>query len=205
MEKHSSNIKEITGGNVFCGPAVLSAITGIPTNEIAELINEVRHVPYYREVKGAFIEEILATLDKIGGYKATRIDFLSNSSLYFILATVRADGFYILTLPHHFVLAEKVGSERYICDNGLKTPMRAEGSARLNQKVLQCYHIEKVGEHTYKKYNPPPPPIFTPKPKPEGPTRLELAEELIKEYLNYHDSLDSQAWCECLICLKGLG
>src|SRR5204863_9751019 len=97
MEKHSSNIKKVIGTNVFCGPAVLSAITGIPTNEIAELINEVRHVPYYREVKGAFIEELIATLNKIGGYRATPINFLSNSSLFFTLTTIKQDGFYIVT------------------------------------------------------------------------------------------------------------
>src|SRR5207249_10508264 len=105
--------------------------------------------------------------------------------------------------------AEKVGSERYICDNGLKTPMRAEGSARLNQKVLQCYHIEKVGEHTYKKYNPPPPPIFTPKPKPEGPTRLEIAEKLLNQFLAVHDAqlnevsrdtINTWQICQCQTC-----
>src|SRR6266702_6471220 len=171
---NKSTIKEVQGSNVFCGPAVLAAITGIPTNEIAELINEVRHLPYYREVKGAYIEELLSTLTKIGGYRSTKINFLSNSSLFFTLTTIKQEGFYIVTLEHHFVLIEKQGGERYICDNGLKTPMKAEGSARLNQKVLQVYHIEKIGEHTYKKYTPPPAPILPYIPRVEGPSRLEI-------------------------------
>ncbi len=159
-------------------------------------------------IKGAYIEELLSTLTKIGGYRSTKINFLSNSSLFFTLTTIKQEGFYIVTLEHHFVLIEKQGGERYICDNGLKTPMKAEGSARLNQKVLQVYHIEKIGEHTYKKYTPPPAPILPYIPRVEGPSRLEIAMELLRKYKAGHDSIREEISegeveeCKCEVCVR---
>jgi hypothetical protein len=204
MQTSKSNIKEITGGNIFCGPAVLTAITGIPTNEIAELINEIRHRPYYAEVKGAYIEELLQVLTRIGGYKTTKIPFVENSSVFFTLTSIRLDGFYILTLPSHFVLVEKQGGDRFIVDNGLKTPMRAEGSARLDQKVLQCYFVEKVGEHTYKKYEFPPAPILQPKPSIERINRLDLAIGFLQRYIQKHNDSALVEYaierCTCELC-----
>lgn len=138
-----TNLKPVnTGSNTFCGPAVLSVIDGMNTDEAVAEINAVRHKPKDRKVTGAYLSELVEVLTR-RGYKHTYFSHLHNNSLFFVLSVLDQDGMYIVNVPGHFICIEKNGSQRYICDNRSKRPLNAGISSRLQQKAIQIVKVWK--------------------------------------------------------------
>lgn len=140
-----ANALEVHGVNSYCGPAVISAITGLSTDAAAAEINKVRGKPYWFEVKGAYLPELKQALKNLN-HKTEDIPYFAGSSVFQVLTSIKKDGYYIALLgpsQPHFVLLEKRASERWITDNRIKTPMKAEGSVMLRHNVLA---ITFVGE-----------------------------------------------------------
>lgn len=143
------------GMNKFCGPAVLSILTGKSTDECARVISSING--QYR-VEGVLLTDLLRAADKLG---FDQVPKPSGNSLYSTLVMHSGnDGMYIFTLPNHYVCIEVKNKAIYFCDNHTKEPMPAASSARLLQKVLSVHQVIKRPEVVI----PPRPPA--PKPEP---------------------------------------
>lgn len=126
------------GMNKFCGPAVLSILTGKSTDECARVISSING--QYR-VEGVQLNDLLRAADKLG-FDQKAYD--ASGSLYMTLTRlVNDDGMYIVTVPNHFVAIEVSEKKIYFCDNHTKEPMPAASSARMLQKVLGVHKVIK--------------------------------------------------------------
>jgi len=140
-----TNLKSVTEGfNKFCGPAVLSILTGKSTDECAYAITKVNG---QYNVAGVQLTDLLKAADNLG---FTSKAVQSFGSLYRTLVTlVRDDGMYIVTIPKHFVCIEIKESKIYFCDNHTKEPIPAASSARLGMTVVAIHKVtakEKLPE-----------------------------------------------------------
>jgi hypothetical protein len=141
-----TTLKDINFGmNQYCGPAVLSALTGESTDRCATVISAVSGKREIKAVEKHHLKQALAKL---------RFDvedtIFAGSSLYGTLYRMHThDGLYVIFVPHHIIAVEVKGTEIYICDNHTKTPLDIKQSARLTQK---CEAVWKV--------TPKNPPIF---------------------------------------------
>jgi len=145
-----TNLKPVTEGfNKFCGPAVLSILTGKSTDECADVI---RYFNKEYNVAGVQLSDLLLAADKMG---FASITITPSGSLFRSLITlVTRNGMYIVTVKNHFVCIEVKDRQIFFCDNHTKEPIPAGSSARLGQEVLA---INLVIER--------PKPIEKPKPK----------------------------------------
>jgi hypothetical protein len=126
------------GHNKFCGPAVLSILTGRNTDECAKVI---RSINGHYEVAGVQLGDLLKAADKLG-FDNQQIP--PQGSLYRTLVGLASrEGFYIITVPLHFVVIEVNNKEIFFCDNHTKEPIRAASSARLMQQCVACYRVER--------------------------------------------------------------
>lgn len=126
-----------TANNPYCGPAVLSILTGKDTDECASIIISVtgRH-----DIKEIQVPELLKTLDKLK-FKYILVD--SDCSLYSLMIGIhKTDGMYIVVVPQHVVALEVKDKQVYFCDNHTKEPINGAASARLGQRVMLCYRTE---------------------------------------------------------------
>lgn len=124
--------------NKYCGPAVLSILTGRNTDECARII---RSINGQYEVAGVQLDDLLRAADKLG-FDQRKIEV--GGSLYrSLLSLSNRNGLYVITVPHHFVVIEVNNKEIFFCDNHTKEPMRAAASARLMQPCLACYRVER--------------------------------------------------------------
>jgi len=145
------------GMNKFCGPAVLSILTGKSTDECARVISSING--QYR-VEGVLLTDLLRAADKLGFDQIPRA---AAGSLYGTLVMhSNNDGMYIFTLPNHYVCIEVNNKKIYFCDNHTKEPMPAASSARLLQKVLSVHQLTKRPET-----------VIPPKPEPKPWPTLE--------------------------------
>jgi len=138
------------GQNKYCGPAVLSILTGKGTDECARVISRING---QYNVVGVLLNDLLRAADQLG-FDQKRIE--PAGSLYGTLVrlAVNGDGMYIITVPNHFVAIEVNNKKVYFCDNHTKEPMPASASARLLQKVLGVNQVIKRPETVI----PPPEP-----------------------------------------------
>jgi hypothetical protein len=127
-----------TGTNQFCGPAVLSIITGKSVDDCAGLFAQHKGVSDVKEITYADMHAILTKLR----YKFT--DIATDCSLYSCMVQVSSKpGFYIVGLPKHVGALEVVSShEIYFCDNHTKEPIRGSSSARMSQRVDKLIRVE---------------------------------------------------------------
>lgn len=137
-----TNLKRVNEGfNKFCGPAVLSILTGRNTDECARVITKINGS---YNVTGVQLEHLLKAADIMG------FDSNSAPSIGTLFGTIsllsRDDGMYIITLPNHFVVIEINDKKAYFCDNHTKEPIPAASSARLTQKVMAVNKIVKRPE-----------------------------------------------------------
>ena len=141
-----TNLKEINFGiNQYCGPAVLSALTGESTDRCAAVISAVSGK---REIKAVELGHLKEALKKLR-FDVEETNF-GGSTLYGTLYRMHTfDGLYIISVPHHVVAVEVKGTEIYICDNHCKTPLDIKQSVRLTQKV-----------NSVLKVTPKSPPVF---------------------------------------------
>jgi ABC-type bacteriocin/lantibiotic exporter with double-glycine peptidase domain len=139
-----TNLKDVSfGQNKFCGPAVLSILTGKSTDECAYTITRING---NYNVSGVTLGDLLKAADRLG--------FISEAvtpqgSLFRTLSSlVSNDGMYIVTIPKHFICIEIKDKKIYFCDNHTKEPIPAASSARLGMPVTA---VNKV----FKKPKPP--------------------------------------------------
>ena len=132
MNLNSVNI----GMNKYCGPAVLSILTGKSTDECAAMISSVNS---RYTVKGVSTKDLLEAAKRLG-FDSKLVP--SGNTLYGSLVRLSNDeGMYIVSLSDHFVAVEVSDSKIYFCDNHTKEPMPAASSARMMQK---CQRVDKV-------------------------------------------------------------
>lgn len=127
-----TNLKPVNFGiNQFCGPSVLSTLTGLSTDECAAAISRVTG---RKEIKAVKTDDIIKTL------KILRFDVekksLTSQTLFGTLNNLSInDGLYVIGVPKHVVAVRVERGKVLICDNHTKEPIDARGSARLMQKV----------------------------------------------------------------------
>jgi ABC-type bacteriocin/lantibiotic exporter with double-glycine peptidase domain len=129
------------GHNKYCGPAVLSILTGKSTDECASVIS---HINGKYTVEGVKLADLLKAADKLGFDSQEIAPFGSLFSQVSYL--VHSNGLYIVTLPKHFVVIEINDKKAFFCDNHTKEPIPAASSARLSQKVISCHRVTKRPE-----------------------------------------------------------
>ena len=134
-----TNLKEINFGlNQFCGPSVVSALTGKSTDECASVIMSITG---RAEVRAVNIKDLIAAFGRL------RFDMIEiNKTAYSLYGNLNAlsakQGMYIIVVPKHVVAAEVTEDNKiYLVDNHSKSPLPAEGSARLSQKCEAVYKI----------------------------------------------------------------
>lgn len=135
-----TNFTEIKGINQFCGPAVLAAITGKTTDEVARVVSAI--VGRDR-IKSMRWEEMLSALDSLG-FDRTLVPGTTGHTFFSCISSIRnKPGFYVVGLPKHFVAIEVTTEAIYFIDNHVKSAIKASQSARLMQKVDVAYQVIK--------------------------------------------------------------
>lgn len=130
------------GANVFCGPAVISAVAGVTTDEAAKLVQDLRRSS--RPVKAMYNSELIQVFSRLG-FNTVYLDKYKTSSLFYLLHSVLLEpGTYVFMVPGHFIAIEiNSDGRKYICDNHTKKPLNVTASARLSQKVTCVLRITK--------------------------------------------------------------
>lgn len=128
------------GFNKFCGPAVLSILTGRSTDECARVIQSING---QYDIRGVLLTDLLRAANKLG-FDQINVD-VNNMSLFRALITLapKGDATYIVTVPNHFVCVEVAANKIYFCDNHTKEPIPAASSARLQMLVINVHRIVK--------------------------------------------------------------
>jgi hypothetical protein len=143
-----TNLREINFGvNKYCGPSVMSALTGRSTDECAAVISKVSGK---QTISAVDVRHLLAA------FKLLRFDTIQvehGRSLYGTLLRLLqikdGDGFYIVLVPHHVVAVEVSKKSVYLVDNHSKQPLNASASARLMQQVDAVYKVVKKSEPVF--------------------------------------------------------
>lgn len=135
-----TKLSSVQGKNSYCGPAVISAITGCSTDIAEKAIQSVTKTT--RPVKGVYTADLCEAFHRLG-YKTTYYTHLADTGSLFYILSVLSDGMYVLTVPGHFICIEVVGKQRYICDSFRRTPINAAVSARGMQRVGYVVKVEK--------------------------------------------------------------
>ena len=148
-----TNLKSVNiGQNKFCGPAVLSILTGKNTDECARAISKVNGS---YNVTGVLLTDLIKAADNLGFNSEPVMSTLYRTSLYgSLVQLVNKDGMYIFTLPKHFICIEVKDKQIHFCDNHTKSPIRAASSARLGQTVVAIHKVTKKPELSKPKIEP---------------------------------------------------
>lgn len=133
-------MNNIQGKNTFCGPAVISSISGVSTDVAERYIQQIRGNT--RKVTSAYTSEVVEALSRLG-YRSSYLTHLSSCGSIFYLLSVLEDGQYIVMIPGHFICIEVEGNKKFICDNHTKKPLSISSSARLSQQVQIVVKVER--------------------------------------------------------------
>jgi hypothetical protein len=135
------------GMNKFCGPAVLSILTGRSTDDCAYYISKVNGA---YSVRGVTTPDLIKAADKLGFASEAAP---TGSTLFGTLHKLsQKDGVYIVAITGHFICIEVENKKVLLCDNHTKEPIPVESSARLSQRVEEAHRL-------WKKPEPPPKPV----------------------------------------------
>jgi len=128
------------GFNKYCGPSVLSILTGRSTDECARVIQSING---QYDIRGVLLTDLLRAADKLG-FDQINVN-VNDMSLFRALITLAPKGNaqYIVTVPNHFVCVEVADNKIYFCDNHTKDPIPAASSARLQMLVISVHRIVK--------------------------------------------------------------
>lgn len=134
-----TNLKDLKEGyNKYCGPAVLSILTGKNTDECASVISSINGK---YTVEGVELKHLLLAAERLG-FDCESIE--PSTTLFGTLVRLSSnDGTYIVTITRHFVVIEVNEKKIYFCDNHTKRPMPAASSARLQQRVKAVHRVTK--------------------------------------------------------------
>jgi hypothetical protein len=129
------------GSNKYCGPAVLSILTGKTTDECARVISSINGK---YTIEGVTLPHLLEAASRLG-FDTEEIP--AASTLYgSLIRLVNNDGLYIVTVTGHFVCIEVSNRKILFCDNHTKQPMPAASSARLQQACKAIHKVTKRRE-----------------------------------------------------------
>jgi hypothetical protein len=153
-----TNLKKVNEGqNKYCGPAVLSILTGRSTDECARVVSQINGE---YKVKGVSVTDIEKAAERLG-FATKRLS--PQGSLYrTLISIVSQDGMYIVSSETHYWCIEVKDKKIYFCDNHTKEPIPAGSSARLNNEVKTLTKVTK--NYSFKEYTPPPKVIVPPSP-----------------------------------------
>lgn len=134
------------GTNPYCGPAVISILTGKNTDEAARQLALAWNVPQ-SAIRGVPIQVILATIGKCGGRTESR-DACKDSSLFLAAHYIHAqNGKYLFWLDgttsrSHVVAVEVKDHKVFYCDNRTGESVPIEACVLGMSKVTGCWYIE---------------------------------------------------------------
>lgn len=129
------------GSNKYCGPAVLSILTGKTTDECARVISSINGK---YTIEGVTLTHLIEAANRLG-FDCESID--PSSTLFGTLIKLcRNDGIYIVTVTGHFVCIEVDKGKIFFNDNHVKEPMPAASSARLQQACKAVHKVTKRRE-----------------------------------------------------------
>jgi len=138
-----TNLNEVKFGlNKYCGPAVLSIVTGKSTDECADAI---AYFTRNYQVTGVYFKDLKLAADKLG-FKLIETPFVGRSLYSAITSISNLDGIYIVELKMHYVCIEIRDRQVWFNDNHTKEPMPAASSARLMNGVVGIHKVEKKAE-----------------------------------------------------------
>lgn len=129
------------GQNKYCGPAVLSILTGKSTDECARVISSINGK---YTIEGVELKHLLEAAERLG-FDNEHVNH-SNSLFGTLISLVNNDGIYVVAVAKHFVAIEVKERKIYFCDNHTKEPMPAASSARLQQSVKAVYKVTQRRE-----------------------------------------------------------
>jgi hypothetical protein len=135
-------------GNRYCGPSVISAVTGMTTGEAARLI---RHVGGRKSVKGSYTSEVTNAL-AMCGIKSTYKSFdlkLSRSKGPTLAAWLRhtvkertAKRVFLIVAGHHFQLVQ---GRRYVCGIVGEPVSVRHKRVKRRARVSNVYELSSLG------------------------------------------------------------
>jgi hypothetical protein len=133
-----TNLKEVNFGiNQYCGPSVLSTLTGESTDRCAAVISAVSGRSEIKAVQSAHLKEALKRLKF-----DVELTLHAGGTLFGTLHRIHSSpGLYVIFVPHHVVAVEVKDNEIFICDNHTKTPIDIRSSARLMQRVEKVWRV----------------------------------------------------------------
>jgi hypothetical protein len=164
------NLKAVEFGfNRYCGPSVLSILTGRSTDDCANAIAEVTGT---YSVTAVYTKDLLEAARRMG-FKSTNMG-LTEISMYRALVSIapRGNGLYIVSTETHYVCIEVENGNISFCDNHTREPIPAASSARLMTPIVSVYRVDKD-----ENYVEPPP-----KKKPEPVVEVDRPEFSIVMY-----------------------
>ena len=136
-----SKLNTVHGDNIYCGPAIISAVTGKSTTEIAAMIQELRRNK--NPVVGVWDHELETIYNKLGYRCVVSANVPRGTSLFNALCSITS-GIWAIVVPGHYVCVEvDSDGKRWFIDNHTKRPMSAAASARGMQKVIWIRKIVK--------------------------------------------------------------
>jgi len=139
----TTNLKDINFGiNQFCGPAVLSALTGKSTDECAAVISSING---RQEIRAVEVKDLIKALEKLR-FDVKNVQ-CSYSTLFGALSSLSSfNGMYVILIPRHVIAVEVNDGKIFLIDNQSKSAIDASHSARLMQKVDAIYRVVKKAE-----------------------------------------------------------
>ena len=140
----TSNLKDINFGiNQFCGPAVLSALTGKSTDECAAVISSING---RQEIRAVEVKDLIKALEKLR-FDVSALPLISGGTLYSVLGYLsNKPSIYIILIPRHVIAIEVNDGKIFLIDNHSKSAIDAAHSARLMQKIDAIYRVVKKAE-----------------------------------------------------------
>lgn len=134
-----TKLQSSKGDNKYCGPAVLSILTGKSTDECASILGAIQGRHNVREVS---LDDMAKACKKLR-FNVTLVPNTENSSLFYSFHTLyQYPGMYVVAVKKHVVAVEVTeDKEIYLCDNHTKEPINAGISARLGMKCLGIYKV----------------------------------------------------------------
>lgn len=132
------------GLNQFCGPAVLSILTGLDTDTCAEAITEVNGK---HKITGVNSHDLIKAGNNLGLEFEENEIFQGRSLFWTASVLVNFEGMYLITIPKHYIAIEVHNKQIQICDNHTKTPIDLQNSARLSQKIEKVWKVTKEREY----------------------------------------------------------
>jgi hypothetical protein len=132
-----TNLKEVHGLNIYCGPAVLSALTGKSTDECAAVISAITGQTV---IKAVAMHDITRALNRLR-FDTIKVETIARTLYGTLLRLSSMDGFYIVAVPKHVVAIEVKAGRIYLIDNHTKEPLLASSSSRLMQSVDGAWKV----------------------------------------------------------------